>query len=400
MFRLEQLIDDILGQRKPRSFIVRGNRVARRIGLQLEQLNERVGNLRDKAEEEQFGTQAVMTALPDGALLIDTARRVRFANMRAQELLQLGGDPIGSSLLEATRDATIDAAARGALLAAAPQTVAIKTAFSSVPRHFEVRIEPIGKETPYLAGAVVLVRDLTDLKQAEQVRRDFVANVSHELRTPLSIFRGYLETLLENPRQPPGELLRILETMERHSNRLSSLVEDVLSLAQLEANESKLEPESFDLSECVRAVVRDWQQKFVRKHLEIQTDIPPHLIITADPVRVQEMLYNLVDNAVKYSKPNGWINISLNRDADNVHIVVKDSGIGIPARDLPRIFERFYRVDKARSREVGGTGLGLSIVKHIAQLHGGAVHAASKLGEGTTMTVTLPSAVRARDAAS
>ena len=223
------------------------------------------------------------------------------------------------------------------------------------------------------------------------MRRDFVANVSHELRTPLSILRGYLETLLENPKQPPAELLRIFEVMERHSNRLNLLVDDVLSLARLEGPGVALDLTTVRPAIFLRGIMRDWDKKFAAKNLQAELhasdDLPP---LQADEGRLQEVIYNLLDNAVKYSQPGGCITVSAVQNGDRLSLSVSDNGAGIPARDLPRIFERFYRADKARHRDLGGTGLGLSIVKHIAQLHGGSVEAESELGRGTTVRVHLP----------
>jgi two-component system phosphate regulon sensor histidine kinase PhoR len=258
-------------------------------------------------------------------------------------------------------------------------------------RHLEVVVEPIKNEPGDVSGAVILFRDITELRQTEAMRRDFVANVSHELRTPLSILRGYLETLLENPKQPPAELLRIFEVMERHSNRLNLLVDDVLSLARLEGPRGPLDLTTVRPTVFLRGIMRDWEKKFATKNLQaeldVSDDLPP---LRADEGRLQEIVYNLLDNAVKYSPPGGRILVRAERTDDTICLSVADNGAGIPARDLPRIFERFYRADKARHRELGGTGLGLSIVKHIAQLHGGSVEAASEIGRGTTVRVHLP----------
>ncbi|MDQ6655266.1 MAG: ATP-binding protein, partial [Verrucomicrobiota bacterium] len=239
--------------------------------------------------------------------------------------------------------------------------------------------------------AVTLFRDVTQLHQVEAVRRDFVANVSHELRTPLSIFRGYLETLLDDPAQPAEELVRILEVMDRQAGRLTLLVEDILSLAQLEAPSAELDCSEIDLPEFLAGILRDWEKRFAAKQIvaELETagDLP---VLVADENRLQEIIYNLLDNAVKYSPDGSRVALRAERAGDGVRITVADEGAGIPAHDLPRIFERFYRADKARSRQIGGTGLGLSIVKHIAQLHGGSVEAESKLGRGSTIGVVLP----------
>jgi two-component system phosphate regulon sensor histidine kinase PhoR len=218
-----------------------------------------------------------------------------------------------------------------------------------------------------------------------------VANVSHELRTPLSILRGYIETLLEDPSLSGDELDRILEVMKKHSNRLSALTDDLLSLARLESAHPNLQLQDVRLSELFAAIVRDWGKRFSEKKLSIDVVLSPSLpIIQADATRLQEVLYNLLDNAVKYSHPGGKIRLEAAHRDHAVEISVGDTGIGIPEPDLPRIFERFYRADKARSRELGGTGLGLSIVKHIAQMHGGNVRAESIAGRGTTIRVSLP----------
>ena len=226
----------------------------------------------------------------------------------------------------------------------------------------------------------------------DQVRRDFVANVSHELRTPLSILRGYIETLLDSPETSREELSRILRVMERHSKRLDLLAGDLLTLAQLESANPHLQLGDIDLSSFFRDVIHDLEKKLANKQFHLLVDVSPDLPpIHADPTRLQEALYNLLDNAVKYSRKRGEIRLSARKRDGEIELAVSDDGIGIAKEDLPRIFERFYRADKARSPDkVRGTGLGLAIVKHIAQLHGGRVEADSELGKGTTIRVLIP----------
>jgi two-component system phosphate regulon sensor histidine kinase PhoR len=223
------------------------------------------------------------------------------------------------------------------------------------------------------------------------MRRDFVANVSHELRTPLSILRGYIETLLDDPKLPRGESVRILEVMEQHSKRLGLLANDLLTLAQMESGSSTLQLSDIDLLRFLSDLTRDWRKKFSAKRLKAVADVSDECsTIRADEARLREVFDNLLDNAVKYSNQNGTIRLAAERRGGAIVLSVTDRGIGVSADDLPRIFERFYRADKARSRELGGTGLGLSIVKHIAQIHGGTVEAESEPGKGATIRVLLP----------
>jgi two-component system phosphate regulon sensor histidine kinase PhoR len=258
-------------------------------------------------------------------------------------------------------------------------------------RELEVSAMPLKDDVDATNGVVVLFHDITQRKQVDEMRKDFVANVSHELRTPLSILRGYIETLRDNPDTSPKELARILEVMERHSKRLGFLVDDLLTLAQLESINPNLQLSGVSLEKLFGNVVRDWERKFTEKRLKVIVDLgedPPAL--RADETRLQEILYNLLDNAVKYSHEGGEIRLQALRNGEEVSLSVSDNGIGIGKEDLPRIFERFYRADKARSRALGGTGLGLSIVKHIVQLHGGRVEAESEPGEGTTIRIVFP----------
>ena len=262
---------------------------------------------------------------------------------------------------------------------------------TNAERHVEMSAVAMKDHVDLTTGAVVLFHDITQLKRLDQIRSDFVANVSHELRTPLSILRGYIETLVDNPKTSREELSRILRVMERHSKRLGLLVEDLLSLAQLESSNTNLEIDQVRLPELFDHILRDWKEKLGEKNLKVivhlAQDASP---IRADETRLQEVLYNLLENAVKYSRENGEIRVQAARRGSEIVLSVSDDGIGISKDDLPRIFERFYRADKARTREFGGTGLGLAIVKHIAQLHGGRVEAESEPGRGTSIRVVLP----------
>ncbi len=386
---LEELVSDVLAGRTPRKYLVSANTRARNVGLGVEQLADRLTSLDRAAHEGTISVQTILGALPDGLVVVDESGRIQLTNAQFRLLF---GENAGGTLLEATREVSLGRLLVGALQANAPRQQALSLTRAPGERtELEVSAVPFARNPRGTGGAVVLFRDITHVRKVEEMRRDFVANVSHELRTPLSIFRGYLETLLDDPKQPPGELVRILEVMERHSERLTTLVDDVLSLARLESLESHLDLAEIHLPQFLAEILRDWEKRFsakqLRAELEAAADLP---LLEADEGRLQEIIYNLLDNSVKYSQAGGLITVRAELVGEQMRISVSDEGAGIPARELPRIFERFYRADKARSRELGGTGLGLSIVKHIAQLHGGSAEATSEIGRGTTISVLLP----------
>jgi two-component system phosphate regulon sensor histidine kinase PhoR len=387
-----ELADDIVEQRPPRKFLISGNPEARHVGLALEKLMDRRGDLEKRVRESESSAQTILGAMPDGLAVVDECRTVQLMNPELRRIFGIGEKVAGGTLLELVHNATVDRLAVEAIRAQAPQRDSIELSRGGgEPRELEITAVPFGENSPDTKGAVILFRDVTHFRKVEKMRRDFVANVSHELRTPLSIFRGYLETLIDDPHQPPGELLRILEVMERHSNRLNALVEDVLSLARLESPGMELTLSKVDLPELLHSIMRDWEKRLGAKQLKSHLNFPGNLPrLRADETRLQELIYNLLDNAVKYSKPGGTVFLRAEPAGDSVRISVADQGVGIPENDLPRIFERFYRADKSRSSEHSGTGLGLSIVKHIAQLHGGSVEAESEFGKGTTISVVLP----------
>jgi two-component system phosphate regulon sensor histidine kinase PhoR len=299
----------------------------------------------------------------------------------------------GRALLDIIRDSDLIEPIRAAL----DQAKARVAEVSAPDRKKQIQLTavPIMHQNGDASGVVAVFHDISRLKQADEIRRDFVANVSHELRTPLSIFHGNLETLLEPSDLDEDETRHIYQVMKRHSDRLNLLVNDLLSLAQLESKEANLQLAEIKLRDFLEGVTRDWAKRLAGKNLRLELEVPDNFpTVRADERRLEEVVHNLLDNAVKYSHQNGRILIQAGAPDQGVVLSVRDEGIGIAANDLPRIFERFYRADRARSRELGGTGLGLSIVKHIAQLHGGRVEAESVVGEGTTIRVILPNSVQ------
>ena len=385
--KIEELIDGIGQARKPRTFLIGGGTIPRRVGLALEEIFNRQQQMTQQLAEGASGTETILAAMQDGLLVVDAARHITLANESFAQFFGVRETSPGAPLLEMVRDLTLDRLITKTL----HDRESTRGEITTPERQLEVSAVPMKDESGATTGVVVLFHDITQLKQLDEVRKDFVANVSHELRTPLSILRGYIETLRDNPKLPVNELARILGVMERHSKRLGLLVEDLLTLTQLESSTPNLQLSDVSVNHLVRGVVHDWEKKLGDKDLRVIVDLAPDVpVIRADETRLQEVLYNLLDNAVKYSSTGAEIRLHAQRRDGQVVLSVSDTGIGIGKDDLPRIFERFYRVDKARSSALGGTGLGLSIVKHIAQLHGGRVEAESELGRGTTIRVLLP----------
>jgi len=391
--QIERLVRQIDGSERPRTFLVDGGPEPQRVGLALENIFARQQELGRQIAGRESGTQTILRAMQDGLLVVDKNLRITLVNQAFRKLFGLPEISLATPLLDVVRDATVDRLIEETLRTGKAMQSELNLADSKTnsERDVEISAVPIKDDADLTTGAVILFHDITQLKQTDKVRRDFVANVSHELRTPLSILRGYIETLLDNPQTSHEELSRILQVMERHSKRLGLLVDDLLSLAQLESRDTDLQLSDVQLAELFESVLRDWGKKLAEKQLKVVVDLSPDArTIRADETRLQEVVYNLLDNAVKYSRENGEVRLRAAQRGPEIVLSVADNGIGIGKNDLPRIFERFYRVDKARSRELGGTGLGLAIVKHIAQLHGGRVEAESELGRGTTIRVILP----------
>jgi two-component system, OmpR family, phosphate regulon sensor histidine kinase PhoR len=384
---IEQLVRQVGRGERPRTFLIKGGRQTQRVSVALEEILTRQRDLDRQIGERASGQKAILSAMQNGLLVVDGQRRLALVNRALCDLFEINEDSLGAPLLESVRNPAVERIVGETLLNRKPSRGQLLIG----RREFEMTSVPMGNDNGTITGAVVLFHDITELKRADEIRRDFVANVSHELRTPLSILRGYIETMLDDPKMPRAECARILEVMDQHSKRLGFLANDLLTLAHLESGSSTLQLSEIDLLRFFTDLIRDWRKKFSSKRLStlvsVADDCPS---ICADEARLREVFDNLLDNAVKYSNKDAEIRLAAERRGNAIVLSVSDDGLGISSEDLPRIFERFYRADKARSREVGGTGLGLSIVKHIAQLHGGTVEAESKPGKGATIRVSLP----------
>jgi two-component system phosphate regulon sensor histidine kinase PhoR len=238
---------------------------------------------------------------------------------------------------------------------------------------------------------VIVLDDITDIQRLQRVRRDFVANVSHELKTPIASIKGFVETLLDGAAEDPDDRARFLEIIGRQADRLAAIIEDLLALSRLEQSQASgsLPLASTPLADVLATVAAECRPRATERSVRLEIDCPPDVTADINGPLLEQAVINLVDNAIKYSAAGRVVRVSAARDGEAV-IRVSDEGCGIAAEHLPRLFERFYRVDTARSRKLGGTGLGLAIVKHIAKAHGGSVDVESEAGVGTTFTLRLP----------
>ncbi len=386
---LEHLLTGIGHGEQPATFLLSGMAQTRRVGLALEQLLVRQRELDRQVTKDAAEVRAVLAALTDGLLVVDSTQHISICNPAFEKLYGQSRIMAGTPLLDVIRDSDVVEPMRAALEEAKPRMAEVLA--PDRKRQLQVTAVPIAGQDGKPSGVVAWFQDISQLKQADEIRRDFVANVSHELRTPLSIFHGNLETLLEGGDLDENETRHIYDVLKRHSDRLNLLVNDLLSLARLESKEANLQLSEINLRDFLEEVTRDWAKPLAAKNLRLELEVPENFpVLRVDERRLEEVVHNLLDNAVNYSHPNSGILIQGSAPDQEVVLSVSDQGVGIAPADLPRIFERFYRADRARSRELGGTGLGLSIVKHIAQLHGGRAEAESTLGQGTTIRVILP----------
>jgi two-component system, OmpR family, phosphate regulon sensor histidine kinase PhoR len=338
--------------------------------------------------------EATLGSLQEAVLLIDSNNYVLLANPAFHAIFPRAGNILGERLELAVHSDAFLRLVENVRQGCAQARQEIEFVDSQGSTWLEVTgsvVAPFnGKKTP---GLLFVLHDITRQKRLENVRKDFVANVSHELRTPLSVIKGYVETLVDtHDTMPITDRDRFLKTIQRHSERLNSLLEDLLTLSRLESAHPGLARERLDLGALLAAAAEDFRARPVAaEHRIILTVAPALPNVFADPLKLGQVVDNLVSNALKYTPRGCRIELSARiGQSDTIEVSVRDNGPGIPAEDLPHIFERFYRVDKGRSREKGGTGLGLSIVKHIVQLHGGRVWAESRVGEGTSFLFTMP----------
>lgn len=358
------------------------NAMASRVQKRLEALS------RLSAEQD-----AILRSMIEGVVTVDGDGRIRRVNDAARALLDI---PVkeceGRLFQEVIRHAELQRFITQSLSSPAPRSRVISL-HGAEERILEVYTSPLIDDQVAVNDRLFVFHDTTRIQKLENVRRDFVANVSHELRTPITSIKGFVETLMDGAMNEPESLKKFLGIIAKHSDRLNAIFSDLLTLAQLEARE---EGEELGLEVCsaaavARAAVEACSLRAAERKAQVSVEVPEDVQILAKENLIEQALVNLIDNAIKYSDNQAHVTISARPEGELVRLTVSDTGPGIDKQHLPRLFERFYRVDQGRSRQMGGTGLGLSIVKHIAQVHGGKVEVDSVLGKGSTFSLVLKS---------
>jgi two-component system phosphate regulon sensor histidine kinase PhoR len=359
------------------------------LGISLNRTAARLDRTIHTLTEERNLSSAILGSMVEGVAVVNGSERLVFANPGFAEILGLDVPPTsGSALVEVVRQTELLEAVRQ-VLRGQPRVQSEIVTGTLRQHYFAITVAAVraGDTT----GAVVVLHDITELRKLERVRRDFVANVSHEFRTPLTAIQGFAETLLAGAIDDSQNRTRFLEIILEHSRRLARLTEDLLMLSKMDAERLELEIRRLSVSQLIESCLETAQRRAAEKDLRISVNTPQRLPdIAGDRRRLAEVLQNLLDNAIQYTLPGGQIMLSAEAGDAEVVVTVSDTGIGIPRADQPRIFERFYRVDVARSREAGGTGLGLAIAKHLVEVHGGRLWVDSEVGQGSQFHFSVP----------
>ena len=354
----------------------------------LERTAPQIRGLVDTLKLESARRDAILASMVEGVLAVDKDVRVMFCNSSFARALGVR-PPVhaGMALVELVRDPGLREIITGVLTTG--QRMERRLTLPAAADHtFEVVAGPLaGSSTP---GALAILHDVTELERLERVRKDFVANVSHELRTPLAAIRGYAETLLDGALQDEQYNRRFIEIIQAQATRLSNIASDLLTLSELDSNAGARQPTPVAIRGVLESALRTVESAARLRGVQLLAGRIDDLTVLGNELQLEQVFVNLLDNAVKFNRPNGEVRLEARAVDGHASITIRDSGIGIPSEDLPRIFERFYRVDKARSREMGGTGLGLSIVKHVIEQMNGTIKVESRLGEGSKFTVTIP----------
>lgn len=390
--RMTDMATQLAGQYAPQPVFMRSKDEIENLSNAFDRMAH---NLRDRMEtiiKDRNQLLTVLGGMVEGVIAVDKHECVTHMNQAAGTILQVNPDmSIGKHVWEVTRVRAVIETLGSTIDDADNITCEVHI---TQPQELTLKLNasPLRDSRGALVGAVMVLHDVTDIRRLENIRRDFVANVSHELKTPITTIKGFVETLRDGALEDREHAARFLDIIASNGDRLHAIIEDLLSLSRLEQTEqiAGLVRRETVLRHVIDTAMQDCGAKAASRQVTVTTACDPNLQISVNASLIEQAIVNLLDNAINYSKAGSTIHIAASRQGDEVTVCVQDEGIGIPQEHLPRLFERFYRVDRARSRERGGTGLGLAIVKHIAQVHGGQVSVVSRLGEGSTFILRLP----------
>lgn len=371
------------------------------IGELFTKINSLARSLSELSLQEQIQSEQLSTVVENsesGLVLIDEKGYIHIVNRKFISMFgKKPSDYIGHLYYDVLENEQIHHTVQETFL----YEKQVKHLFSLEGKNEEIYIQivgaPIFNERNMLRGAVLVIYDITEFKKVETMRKDFVANVSHELKTPITSIKGFAETLLDGAAEEPEVRTQFLNIIFEESKRIEHLIEDLLVLSKLEKDESAINVEHIEVDYMLDDILPVVEQQALQKNIDMKVEMDQNVTLEADEEKIKQILFNLVTNAISYTPEKGSVSIKIKEEEHDVCFIVQDTGIGISEQDLPRIFERFYRVDKDRSRETGGTGLGLAIVKHIVEAHQGKIDVDSELGKGTTFKVYIPKEVKEQD---
>jgi two-component system phosphate regulon sensor histidine kinase PhoR len=362
------------------------------LAVSMNQMAQQLQNRIDIITQQRNQSEAVLSSMTEGVLAVDSNGHILSINKTIADILHLNQEDVkGHNVEEIIRNADIQQFIKDAINSTQPMRTDIVLNVEG-DRFFQLNGTGITDENGSRSGAVIVLNDVTEIRRLENIRKDFVANVSHELKTPITSIKGFVETLLDGSVRDPQQLNHFLEVIAKHAERLNAIIDDLLSLSSIEEDQSgkKLALKKERIKPPLAAAIELSDIKARQKQITINLSCPESLEANINSLLLEQAVFNLVDNAIKYSEPAARIQIIAQEKDNEILISVRDNGCGIEEKHLSRIFERFYVVDKSRSRRLGGTGLGLAIVKHIAQVHGGFITVESKIGEGSVFTIHLP----------
>jgi two-component system phosphate regulon sensor histidine kinase PhoR len=385
---LSEFVEDLAWGNLGRRLYLKGNDRYARLMKTLSSIAEQLQDRTREADELRYRLATVLRKIPDGLALLDDKDRVKLVNPVFEGLFKMEE----SELVGKELGFVVDVPELVPLIRGAKESGQRRTGefVDESGRHLHTMVMPFSEAKGWYAGSVIIFRDVTAEKRTDQVRKDFVANVSHELKTPITAVRGFTETLLDGALENREDAVRFLKTMKLHSERMERLIQDLITLSRIEFGAMPFDKKPVQLGPLVAEVLKVFEGRAAEKGVALRKEIEEGCSLPeADPARLEQILLNLLDNALKYTD-EGSVNVRAARDSEGgCTLSVEDTGIGIPRKYIPRLGERFFRVDPSRSRELGGTGLGLAIVKHLVKAHGWRMEIQSEVGRGTAVRIHL-----------